>query len=404
MKKIVAILAMMLVSSTITFSGADILLLEDVIKQTRENNPEIRAVQQKYLASKEKIIQQRSLPDPSLNAEYDSSFQMNMYGITQEIPFGKLSLRSKIARNESEIVRNNELVVKELEIIARLKETYYSLLLVGKSIEIYRENADVLRKFIKTAESKYVVGQGNQMDILRSQIELSKMLNTIEILDQEKESTQALINVFLNKKLDEPVGIPVEPEKTELKYSLEELHSLALESRPELKSAKLSVEKNRLEKSAAKREYLPNFMLSYKRKYDSNTGEYVGHNDMLSVTVPFWFWKQRAGVKETAFGHEEALAGYKNAENLTYYDLKNVYTKIKTYEKLLNQYKIVIIPGAQQIMSVSEANYQANKIDFLYLLDSQRNLLEFRIEYYQYLQEYEKNLAQLEQVVGLELK
>ena len=40
---------------------------------------------------------------------------------------------------------------------------------------------------------------------------------------------------------------------------------------------------------------------------------------------------------------------------------------------------------------------------FLDLLDAQRSLLNFRVEYYQFLADYEQRSAELERVVGKEL-
>ena len=55
---------------------------------------------------------------------------------------------------------------------------------------------------------------------------------------------------------------------------------------------------------------------------------------------------------------------------------------------------------ADQAIRVAEAGYQANKTTFLDLLDAQRSLLNFRVEYYQFLADYEQRSAELERVVG----
>ena len=85
-------------------------------------------------------------------------------------------------------------------------------------------------------------------------------------------------------------------------------------------------------------------------------------------------------------------------------DLKNLFTKTQAYGQLVNQYKTVIIPLAQQNLEVSKAGYESDKTGFLELIDSQRTLLNLQIEYYQYLADYEKYLSEMERIIGAEIK
>ncbi|OGS20574.1 MAG: hypothetical protein A2252_09960 [Elusimicrobia bacterium RIFOXYA2_FULL_39_19] len=405
MKKTIIFLMLLSLTGGYGVAQEKVLLLEDAVKQSKENNPEIQAARQKYLASKSGIIPVRNLPDPVLSIEYDSLNKMNMYGFTQEIPFwGKLSLRGKIAGNEAEMIRNGEYLSKELEVIARTKTSYFLFLAASKAVTIYDESSQLMKSIIKSVEAGYITGKTSQSDVLRAQVELSKMLNMLVIMKQERDAMQAMLNVLLNNKPDTLPGSPVEPVNYDFKYSLEELTAIALKNRPELKAAKNLLEKNKLSTALFKREYLPDFMIGYKRQYMSNTGEYAGHLDMVSLNLPLWFWKQRAMVAQSKQEQEMAQAQYTNMENMTYYDMKVLYTKVKTYQQLINEYANAIIPKAKQLLEISQASYQANKTDFIDLLDSQRTLLALRLEYYQYVVEYEKNLGELERIVGRELK
>lgn len=58
------------------------------------------------------------------------------------------------------------------------------------------------------------------------------------------------------------------------------------------------------------------------------------------------------------------------------------------------------VPQADQALRVAEAGCQANKASFLDLLDAQLSLLNFRVEYSQFLADYEQRSAELERVVG----
>ena len=81
-----------------------------------------------------------------------------MYGATQEIPFpGKLRLRGEVAAREADRTEQ-ECLATRLTTIARLKEAYYELHLVHKSIAILEKNKMLLKDSEKTARVRYAVG------------------------------------------------------------------------------------------------------------------------------------------------------------------------------------------------------------------------------------------------------
>src|SRR3989339_287893 len=386
------------------YSQEEPLLLDDVIRQARENNPEIQSARQRYLSVKTRITQSGNLPDPVVSYERDTANKMNMWGVSQEVPFwGRLYLRSKISKTESQSIEQAQYRAKELEVISNTRKAYFMLFVADKSIQVYNETVSLLNNMAKAVEARYITGTGSRGDLLRLQIELTKMENMLKMLQQEKETSQAMLNILMNNNPEEAIGDPVQPEKLEFSYSVEELQKLAAENSPELKGAKYTVEKSRLSASLSKREYLPSLMLGYKNYYMSDSGDKAGDLSMLSLNVPLWFWKQRAMFIESKQDLRMAEYEYKNLENMTLYGIKSLYTKVKTYQQLINQYNTAMIPQAKQLMDVSRESYIANRTDFIDLLDSQRTLLNLNLELYQYIGEYWKNLAELERAVGKEL-
>jgi len=100
--------------------------LDVVIKEAKENNPEIKMLQNKYLAAVQKITAVKTWEYPQLGVETNGSEQM--YFIYQMLPFpGKLSLRGKVAENESKITEQ-ELNSKIREVVAMVKKNLLELL------------------------------------------------------------------------------------------------------------------------------------------------------------------------------------------------------------------------------------------------------------------------------------
>jgi hypothetical protein len=62
-----------------------------------------------------------------------------------------------------------------------------------------------------------------------------------------------------------------------------------------------------------------------------------------------------------------------------------------------------IVPQSEQTLEVSRVAYQADRLDFLALIDSQRTLLDAHLNYFRALSDRELALADLSRAVGVEV-
>lgn len=382
-------------------------LLEEAIR----TNPEIEAARQGWDAMKEGIPQVRSLEDPQFSItqwSIPSNFNIGnadetWYGIGQAFPFpGKLSLKGEISAKEADISGQGYLV-KIREVVAAVKEAYYQLSLIHKAIDLHLEHQALLEEFIKIAEQKYAVGQVSQQDILKAQVELSKLHNSLLLLEQEKTSVEAEINTLLNRSPESPLGRPEEVIYRAFSMSLESLQQEALDGKPELKAASLTIEKSEKVKSLAKKNYLPDFMVEIQY-WDVHTGP-NRWMAMGKINLP-WIFKTKydAKLQQAATEGKGAIAEYAALRNHTLFELKDLFVKVKTSEHLIQVYKDGVLPQAEQSLAAARIGYQAGKVDFLNLIDSERTLRDFQLEYYTALAQHEQTIAKLERVVGRELK
>ncbi len=77
--------------------------------------------------------------------------------------------------------------------------------------------------------------------------------------------------------------------------------------------------------------------------------------------------------------------------------------KIETAERLANLYQNSVLPQAEQAVKSANIGYRADRVDFLNLLESQRQLEEFKLEFYRALVMQNNGVAQLEQVLGINI-
>jgi outer membrane protein TolC len=66
-------------------------------------------------------------------------------------------------------------------------------------------------------------------------------------------------------------------------------------------------------------------------------------------------------------------------------------------------YRTTILPQAEQGLEAARAEYRTGKAGFLDLIDAQRAWRKFQLEYFTALADRQRQLAELEQVVGITL-
>lgn len=382
------------------------LTLKTALDEARRANPELQAALKRWEAARERIAAQATPDKPRLDVErmYAPSGRAPWNGaderslsLTQEMPFPTtLYLRGRLASAEAAMAEQ-AYRGKEREVLARVRSVYAMLHLAQRSRDIFEENIALMRRFSRVAESKYAAGRASQSDALKAQVELTKMLNMKAVVEQDLESAAAMLNAALGRQARAPLGDVSEPALSTL-AGVEELEAAALAGRPELREAELATRRAGEALSLARSEFLPDLMLQYRRRRDPMRG--TTSDAVLGFSLPLWFWKPAAMAAEARAGKEMAQAELESMRLMTLSELRGAHVRARTAARLADIYRSSLLPQAEAALRVAEGGYQAEKTGFLDLLDAQRSLLDFRLEYHRYVAEHQARLAELERAVG----
>jgi outer membrane protein TolC len=217
------------------------------------------------------------------------------------------------------------------------------------------------------------------------------------------------MNSLLNWPAGSPLGVLEDFKITDFEYSLEKLHYLSKESRPELIAASLDIQRKQFQKSLAKLDYLPDFNLgiSYIQVDEGHTTMPNDGQDawmgMISVNIPIWFGRLKAQLKEKEAELEASEKNYQDLENRVASEVEDIYFKITTYQDIISLYETALIPQTEQSFRAAKTAYETGKVDFLNWLDSERVLLQTKLAFYKAIADYQKSIAYLERIVGKEL-
>ena len=386
--------------------------LDSLIKEAITSNPEIVSTKNAFESASARIPQAASLSDPMIEFEYDritadrmlSGDPMNTFSVSQDIPFPtKLYLRAKIASKLAKMAYENY-IAKERDIIARVKSAYSELALIYKAIEINKENKDVLDQLSKTATTRYGAGQGTQADALKAQVELVRVDNELIMLEQQRLSAQAKLNVLLNRDPKEDLGSLAAEPAIKFTHTLDDFYRLARDNNPELKAYRYAVERGQAAYDLSLNEFLPDFTVRFKQMVDKGRAQNGAWAGMVGVTIPLWFFeKQSFGVKEMRSDLAMVKAEYKGKENSVLFEVNDAYARAVANKKLIELYETAFILQAQETVNVAMKGYESGKSDFLTVLDSQRMLINFKLEHYNVILGLRIALADLERTVGIDV-
>jgi outer membrane protein TolC len=401
---------LLIVAPIFAHQNSATLRLADLLREARERNPELRAARKKWQAMQARIKPAGTLEDPQIGlqvmyAPYPLRHAFKnerAITISQMFEFpGKLGLMSGMAGREADMsAADYELVT--LKVLAEVKKTYFMLFHLDYDLEINRENRVLMKQFIAIANVKYATGMGLQPDIIKAQTEYSMMFNDSLMLAQERNSAAAMLNALLDRPRDSHVPVIHEHlDPGHFAFNLDSLVQTAYANRPELKNMQAMANMYQLSGRLARREYFPNFMLSYTHR---KMPEMQNWDAMVSFNLPLYFWrKENLRMQEAEANFQMAEAGLQSMRNMVRAQVESAFYKVEQAGRSVRIFQNTIVPQAEQSLMASRAAYENNKVDFLMLLDSQRTLRDLKLAAHQALTDFGTRLAELEFAVGVQL-
>lgn len=392
------------------------VVLSDLVKEALENNPQVKAAHEEWQASLEQISQAKGYPDPMLSfAHFGQSIetrlgpQRNKISLSQKIPFfGKLSIKENIARENSSIFEVQHTKVAA-DLILQVKEAFFSMFWFEKAIDLRKEEKEVLGRLTKIAQKNYETGLASQQDILKANLEISRLSEKIMTLKQGKKGIEAKLNALLNRPTEATFGRLGHVGEPHLMLDLSELYELAKVGRPELKQAQHFILKSEKSIELAKKNNWPDFTLMFEY-FDIGAGSTSNPGDgrnawagAIGINIPLWRGKYNASEAEAAIRLTASQKRFEDITNDTAARVNEYYQEIMTYKDQLALYTHALIPQSEQTFKASEIGYISGKVDFLNLLESERMVLQIKTGYFKNLSDSRKSLARLERLVGQDL-
>jgi outer membrane protein TolC len=393
--------------------------LSALVAEALANNPDLKSAEARWEMTKHKIIPAGSLDDPRLSfalsnypvdsfAGDETPMTGKEFQLSQMLPFpGKLGSKKAMAELQAQWYRRLYEDAR-LQLVREVKDAWYQVYFQERAVAITRENIALLEDFTHLTETRYEVGTGLQQDVLKAQVERSKLLDRLFNLQQQHISSLAEFNRLLNRPGDIPLETPSDLEPTRVTGDLQMFVKESRSHRPVFAGYQAMVDRYQAQRKLARLDYYPdvNLWAGYRQR-EAVPGDPVEGTDFasagFSINIPLWQGKRRAAVAEADSGVQMALRQLQDLGNRIDFAISDQYAKLTKNRDLVELYKTGIIPQSEQSFEATLSAYQVGDVDFLNLLDSQLTLYRYQIDYHRALSDYQRSVAGLEAAVGKEL-
>jgi outer membrane protein TolC len=393
---------------------ADDASLADYLEQAAVRNPGLEAAFNEWKAALERIPQMKSLPDPQLT--YRAMVrQMTPYmprerqafGLMQMLPwYEKLVRRGGVAAAEAEAARQRYESAR-LALAYRVKAAYYEYYYLARSVDVVRENLQLVTYLEGVARARYRVAAAEHPDVIRAQLELGMLDDRLRMQEDMRPAVAARLNAAMNRPTGSPLPWPKDAAEERVAVADDEVVALLRETSPDLKAMEDEVAARREAVALARVEAVPDVSLGVEYMQIDGARASMMPDDsrdmvavMASVSIPVWYEKYAAGVREAEARHMAAVKERLDRENDLAVDARMALYGLRDAARRIGLYRDTLLPKARQSLKATEAAFRAGTVNFVDLVDAERVLLEFDLAYHRALADHATRLAELEMLIG----
>jgi outer membrane protein, heavy metal efflux system len=389
------------------------LTLDQAIDLALANNPSLKAARTQIGQSRAQEVTAGLRPNPVLQG--DSQFlpifnpsafnsenvsQVQQYDLGIGYLFergGKRQRRVQVARDQTEVTR---LQVRDTErnLAFSVAQQFISAQLAKANLEFTTQALESFRKTVDISETRYKAGDISQGDLLKIKLQVLQFETDVSsarvALQQAMVSLRQLIGFDAVAADYEIAGeLAYQP----LTEGLEQVQVTALQSRPDLASARQSTvaARSQIELAQANAKQDLTTALSY-----SHTSGLSSSSFSFNIPLPV-FNRNQGEIERTHLAETQAVYNAKAAEEIVVRDVKVAYEQAKANETIVNLYLSGYLKQAQESREISEFAFRQGAVSLIDLLDAERSYRNTELAYREALANYAIAVQQLRQAEGI---
>ncbi len=389
--------------------------LSELLAEAARNNTDILAAQHTWKAATHIRQQVTTLPNPQFTLQEfsvgsprpfagfnTSNFAYFGIGASQELPYpGKLRLKGEAADRAAD-VQQAQAAALQSSISDQIKTLYLRLGYLQQTLTLLETSRTTLGQVIESELTRYRTGSGSQADVLKAQLQRTKLVREITMHHEEMGQVQADLKRLLHRSQESPEIVAQDLTVTALRYNAAELLILVRSQNPEVKVEASNIEKQNAMLRSAQRAGKPDFSVGYM--YQRTGADFPAYY-MVTFNVMFQRRQRvRAEIAEAAESLKSAQEQLDAEVQQKLAEVQKQHVAAESTAEELTQYREGMIPQADAGFHAVLAEYESNKQQLDAVLLSFNEALELKRGYAQSLLEHETAIARLETLTGATLR
>jgi outer membrane protein TolC len=353
-------------------------VLEALLHEALTQHPDLQRADSAVKMDQERIPQAGVLPDPSLSLGLQNDgfkrlqvgrMETSFYSVafTQPLPWpGKRGLRQEVAAINVDLSEATRSRV-QMGLEADVRRGYTALLLVRGQKQLLDQQGVFLTEAERLARTRYEVGQGSQVDLLRAQLELTRLKQAVWSLEAEERMALAALNRLRQHDPADPIPttatLSALPEPELLKPEAVEAFS------PELAGAHASVRQTEKLLDLAKLDRRPDFAVTagLMPRGGLDPMWQVG----VSISLPIYGrHKQQRAIAEHEHHRQGQGAEVESVSSLLQQRTEERTIQIEMLRKTRDLYRGGLLVQSEASFKAALAQYETGRGSFLGALEA----------------------------------
>ena len=297
------------------------------------------------------------------------------------------------------------------DVTEQTKTAYYNVLKAARMRDAAKSYVDMLEAHMKTAQAFYDVKIAPLNDLLRAEVELASGQRALLTAENNLKMAESQFNIILRRDINQKVMLADNLSILKYNEQLEPCISRALDSRPEILSARYRKDQSGSILKVAKSEYLPNISaLGHAERAGSdwsiNGSDYKDRDSWYISAVATWnFWewgKTKSRVDSSKARLNQSDIAIAQIEDRVRLETKKAWLDLEDSSKQV-EVAFTAIKRAEENYRVSAERYRERLGTGTEVLDAEALLTRARSDYAAALGDNAIALARLEKAMGVRI-
>lgn len=376
------------------------MTLTDLERLALEGNPTLGQAEAAIRAAEGRRVQAGMMPNPVVGyAGEELAFRAigekseHLGFIEQTFPLGgKLSKSRAIFAQEKNQAEQSAVAQKQ-RILNAVRVLFYQALGAQELVEVRTQLAKLARDAVKTTSELLNVGQADRPDAAQIRIEAERADLDLIMAENDRDQVWQELSAVIGNPFLKPTRLMGELDKGLPVLNQEELLTNLLTNSPELKRARVGIERAKASFTRAKAEVAPDLFVrgafGYNRELlekELPNAKRTGPEASVEVGVRIPLWNRNQGGIATANAEMDmAEREVRRVELMLRARFAAAYRTYLNALRVATQYEKQIVPQAQGAYDLYRANFRAMAAAYPQVLIAQRTLFQVRVEYVQAL-------------------